>query len=95
MFQDRIGAVVLLNGSILADYGSECKSKVLLKEYALECARYAGADVWLDGNGIIGAIPYVAMPDRSVALSETNVPDEICKTDPMSPGAKENCLKIK
>ena len=60
-------------------YGRECKSKVLLREYALESARSAGADVWLDGNGIIGAlgaIPYVAMPDQSVGLSETNVPGE-------------------
>jgi len=68
------------DGSILADYGRECKSKVLLREYALECARYAGARVWLDGNGIIGAlgaIPYVAMPDQSVALSETDVPGEL------------------
>jgi tRNA(Ile2) C34 agmatinyltransferase TiaS len=67
------------DGSILADYGRECKSKVLLREYALECAMGAGADVWLDGNGIIGAlgaIPYVAMPDQSVGLSETNVPGE-------------------
>ncbi len=61
-------------------YGRECKSKVLLRVYALECARYVGADVWLDGNGIIGTlgvIPYVTMPDQSVGLSETNVPGEL------------------
>jgi len=37
------------------------------------------SDVWLDGNGVIGAlgaIPYVAMPDQSVALYEMNVPGE-------------------
>jgi tetrahydromethanopterin S-methyltransferase subunit A len=61
-------------------YGKECKSEVLLREYAFECARSAGADVWLDGNGIIGAlgaIPYVAMPDQLVGLSEMNVPGEL------------------
>ena len=46
-----------------------------------ECARSAGARVWLDGNGIIGTIPYVAMPGQSVRLSEANVPDEMGKTD--------------
>jgi tetrahydromethanopterin S-methyltransferase subunit A len=37
----------------------------------MECAKDAGIDVWLDGNGVIGAlgaIPYVAMPDESIAL---------------------------
>ncbi|MEA3323836.1 MAG: hypothetical protein U9Q37_01685 [Euryarchaeota archaeon] len=34
-------------------YGRECKSGVLLREYALECARSAGADVRFNGNGII------------------------------------------
>ncbi|MEA3323840.1 MAG: hypothetical protein U9Q37_01705, partial [Euryarchaeota archaeon] len=72
---DETGMVSLsgFDGSILADYGRECKTKVLLREYALECSRSAGTRVWLDGNGIIGAlgaIPYVAMPDQSVGLSE-------------------------
>jgi len=70
---DEAGMVSLssFDGSILADYGRECKSGVLTRKYALECARCAGADVWLDGNGVIGAlgaIPHVAMPDDSVML---------------------------
>ena len=59
------------DGSALADYGRACKSGVLTQEYALECARNCGVDVWLDGNGVIGAlgaIPYVATPDESVML---------------------------
>lgn len=70
---DETGMVSLFDfdGSVLADYGSACKSKVLTREYALKCAEDACADVWLDGNGIIGAlgaIPYAAMPDESVLL---------------------------
>jgi methanogenesis imperfect marker protein 11 len=70
---DETGMVSLsgFDGSALDDYGRSCKSRVLTREYALECARVAGTEVWLDGNGVIGAlgaIPYVAMPDESVAL---------------------------
>jgi methanogenesis imperfect marker protein 11 len=59
------------DGKVLEDYGRSCKSRTLTREYAMDCARDAGIDVWLDGNGVIGAlgaIPYVAMPDESVAL---------------------------
>lgn len=59
------------DGKVLEDYGRSCKSRTLTREYALKCARDAGIDVWLDGNGVIGAlgaIPYVAMPDKSIAL---------------------------
>ena len=59
------------DGSMLGYYGRACKSKVLTRGYALKCAEDARADVWLDGNGIIGAlgaIPYAAMPDESVVL---------------------------
>jgi len=64
-------ALTGFDGSVLADYGRACKSGVLTREYALECAGDAGVNVWLDGNGVIGAlgaIPYVAMPDESVVL---------------------------
>jgi len=70
---DETGMVSLsvFDGSVLADYGRACKREVLTREYALKYARDAGADVWLDGNGIIGALgatPYAAMPDESVLL---------------------------
>ena len=70
---DETGMVSLscFDGSVLEDYGRSCKGRTLTREYALKCARDAGAEVWLDGNGVIGAlgaIPYVAMPDESVVL---------------------------
>lgn len=59
------------DGSRLAEYGRQCKSGKLTKEYALSTIKEHGVDVWMDGNGIIGAlaaIPYVATPDTSVIL---------------------------
>ena len=58
-------------GNRLAEYGQRCKSGKLTREYALSTIQEQGVDVWMNGNGIIGAlaaIPYVATPDTSVIL---------------------------
>ncbi|MCL7415118.1 MAG: hypothetical protein M8349_03525 [ANME-2 cluster archaeon] len=70
------GMVVLddFNALPLEDYSRECRSKILTKEYALETARLKQVQVWLDGNGIIGALaalPWYDRPDQSVIIEVT------------------------
>ncbi|MDF1556620.1 MAG: hypothetical protein P1P80_00345 [ANME-2 cluster archaeon] len=70
------GMVVLddFNALPLEDYSGECRSKILTKEYALETARLKQVQVWLDGNGIIGALaalPWYDRPNQSVIIEVT------------------------
>ena len=68
------GMVVLddFDASSLEDYSRECRTGILTKEYALETARSKQVQVWLDGNGVIGALaalPWYTRPNESVQLA--------------------------
>ena len=76
----RIAEVAVVVENCYRD-GRDCKSEVLLREYALRMRQICGRSCLARRNGIIGTIPYVAMPGQSVRLSEANVPDEMGKTD--------------
>ncbi len=67
------GMVVLddFDASPLEDYSRECRTRILTKEYALETARSKHIQIWLDGNGVIGALaalPWYTRPNESVKL---------------------------
>jgi methanogenesis imperfect marker protein 11 len=67
------GMVVLddFDASALEDYSRECRTGILTKEYALKMARLKQVQIWLDGNGIIGALaalPWYNRPNESVRL---------------------------
>jgi methanogenesis imperfect marker protein 11 len=67
------GMVVLddFDASPLEDYSRECRTRILTKEYALETARLKQTQIWLDGNGVIGALaalPWYTRPNESVKL---------------------------
>ena len=67
------GMVVLddFDASLLEDYSRECRTRILTKEYALETARSKLVRIWLDGNGVIGALaalPWYTRPNESVKL---------------------------
>ncbi len=67
------GMVVLddFDASLLEDYSRECRTRILTKEYALETARSKQVRIWLDGNGVIGALaalPWYTRPNESVKL---------------------------
>lgn len=71
---DQTGMVVLtsFDADINKAYSRECRSGELTRDYALQCAEESGVDVWLDGNGIIGALGALAwfsQPDESVKLN--------------------------
>lgn len=68
------GMVVLddFDASPLEDYSRECRTGILTKEYALKTARLKQVQIWLDGNGIIGALaalPWYTRPHESVKLA--------------------------
>ncbi|MCG7850757.1 MAG: DUF1743 domain-containing protein [ANME-2 cluster archaeon] len=67
------GMVVLddFDASPLEDYSRECRTRILTKKYALETARSKQVQIWLDGNGVIGALaalPWYTRPNESVKL---------------------------
>ncbi|MCL7474685.1 MAG: DUF1743 domain-containing protein [ANME-2 cluster archaeon] len=67
------GMVVLddFDASQLEDYSRECRTGILTKEYALKTAGLKHVKVWLDGNGVIGALaalPWYTRPNESVRL---------------------------
>ncbi|WP_406671294.1 methanogenesis marker protein 11 [Methanolobus sp. ZRKC4] len=50
-------------------YSKECRSGELTKDYAMQYAEEHGVEVWMDGNGVIGALAslaWFARPDDSV-----------------------------
>lgn len=75
---DETGMVVLdgFYASHIEDYSRECRTRILTKEYAKKTAGKLEVQVWMDGNGIIGALaalPWYARPNESVRLE---IPDQ-------------------
>ncbi|MDA0525777.1 methanogenesis marker protein 11 [Methanococcoides alaskense] len=70
---DETGMVVLssFDASHMEEYSTMCRSGELTKDIAMEHARKNGVEVWLDGNGVIGALgslAWFARPDESIDL---------------------------
>ena len=70
---DETGMVVLTSfeASHMEEYSTMCRSGELTKDIAMEHARKNGVDIWLDGNGVIGALAslaWFARPDESIDL---------------------------
>ncbi|MBN2110215.1 MAG: DUF1743 domain-containing protein [Methanosarcinaceae archaeon] len=70
---DQTGMVVLpdFDAKHVCRYSKQCRSGELTKDYAMRYAKEHGIDVWMDGNGIIGALAslaWFARPDESVRL---------------------------
>ncbi|NYT19423.1 MAG: DUF1743 domain-containing protein [Methanosarcinales archaeon] len=70
---DETGMVVLssFEASKMEEYSTMCRSGELTKDIAMEHAQKNGVDIWLDGNGVIGALAslaWFARPDESVDL---------------------------
>ncbi|WP_305065167.1 methanogenesis marker protein 11 [Methanococcoides sp.] len=70
---DETGMVVLssFEASHMEEYSTMCRSGELTKDIAMEHARKNGVDIWLDGNGVIGALAslaWFARPDESIDL---------------------------
>jgi methanogenesis imperfect marker protein 11 len=70
---DETGMVVLsdFDAKKINEYSTKCRSGELTKEYAIRYAKDNGVDIWLDGNGVIGALAslaWFAQPDESVKL---------------------------
>lgn len=68
---DETGMVVLsdFDAKKMNKYSQECRSGELTKEYAMQNAKDNNVDIWLDGNGVIGALAalaWFAQPDESV-----------------------------
>lgn len=71
---NETGMVVLpdFDAKKINEYASKCRGGELTKQYALQYAKDNDVDVWLDGNGVIGALAalaWFAKPDNSVKLS--------------------------
>ncbi|MCQ6962882.1 methanogenesis marker protein 11 [Methanolobus chelungpuianus] len=65
------GMVVLsdFDAAAVQEYSMKCRSGELSREYALRYAQEHGVEIWIDGNGIIGALAalaWFARPDDSV-----------------------------
>ncbi len=65
------GMVVLddFDAEAMREYSTRCRTGEISKEYALEYARDHDVEIWMDGNGIIGALaalPWFAHPEGSV-----------------------------
>ncbi|NPE31761.1 DUF1743 domain-containing protein [Methanococcoides sp. SA1] len=70
---DETGMVVLssFDASFMEEYSTMCRSGELTRDIAMEHAKKNGVDVWLDGNGVIGALAslaWFARPDESIDL---------------------------
>ncbi|WP_406659596.1 methanogenesis marker protein 11 [Methanolobus sp. ZRKC3] len=70
---DQTGMVVLTNfdADMVKEYSKQCRSGELTRDYAMQYAKDNGVEVWLDGNGVIGALgalAWFAQPDDSVKL---------------------------
>jgi methanogenesis imperfect marker protein 11 len=70
---EETGMVVLssFDAECLKDYGCLCKSKQISRETAEKASVEAGADIMINGRGVIGALaslPYFADPKNSVIL---------------------------
>ncbi len=70
---DQTGMVVLsdFDAKGVYEYSKQCRSGELTKDYAMQYADEHGVDVWMDGNGVIGALAslaWFARPDESIRL---------------------------
>ncbi len=70
---DETGMVVLsdFDAEDIYEYSKKCRSGELTKDFAMEYARDHGVEVWIDGNGVIGALaalPWFARAGESVKL---------------------------
>lgn len=70
------GMVVLddFDAARLEDYSRECRTQLLTKEYAIEIAQSKNVQIWMKGNGIIGALaalPWFTRPNESVKLEQS------------------------
>lgn len=71
---EETGMVVLagFDAKRINEYSGKCRSGELTKEYAVNYAEQHGVEIWLDGNGVIGALAslaWFAQPDDSVKLN--------------------------
>ncbi len=65
------GMVVLsdFDAAGVMDYSLKCRHGELTREYALQYAKEHDVEIWMDGNGVIGALAalaWFARPDESV-----------------------------
>lgn len=70
---DQTGMVVLsdFDAKDVYEYSKQCRSGELTKDYAMQYAKDHGVEVWMDGNGVIGALASLAWfsrPDESIRL---------------------------
>ena len=70
---DQTGMVVLsdFDAEDAYEYSKQCRSGELTKDYAMQYAQENGVEVWMDGNGVIGALAslaWFARPDESIRL---------------------------
>ncbi len=68
---DETGMVVLsdFEANNVYEYSKKCRSGELTHDFAMEYAEDHGVEIWLDGNGVIGALaalPWFARPDESI-----------------------------
>ncbi|OPY22919.1 MAG: hypothetical protein A4E23_00642 [Methanomethylovorans sp. PtaU1.Bin073] len=69
----QTGMVVLPNFSAhnIYPYSRKCRSGELTREYALQYAKDNGVEIWMNGNGVIGALAslaWFARPEESVKM---------------------------
>ena len=72
---ENTGMVVLKSFSAdeLLNYGNAARSGEVTRSEAVEAAEAAGATIWVDGRGVIGAIaslPFFSQSDQSVMLDK-------------------------
>ena len=70
---EETGMVVLsdFDAKAVSEYSSMCRKGELTKEFAMQYAEEHDVEIWLDGNGVIGALaalPWFARPDESIKL---------------------------
>lgn len=70
---DETGMVVLqhFNAHEICSYSRKCRNGELTKEYAVQYAKDNGVEIWMNGNGVIGALAslaWFARPEESVRM---------------------------
>jgi tRNA(Ile2) C34 agmatinyltransferase TiaS len=70
---NETGMVVLhqFNADNIYPYSKKCRTSELSKEYAIKYAKENGVEIWINGNGIIGALASLAWfsrPDDSIIM---------------------------
>ncbi len=70
---DETGMVVLrnFNAHEIYPYSRRCRTGELSREYAVQYANDNGVEIWMNGNGVIGALaslPWFSRPEESVRM---------------------------